>query len=433
MGKASVRKLRQHAHMRHKTIGGDILSVPIIKKIIPFDADKDSTISISWNGNRAYANRIIIKNNDTLETVYDDTVSSFSLTHTIPAYTLINGKEYIVQAQIFDRENIASPLSAKAVFYTFKTPDFYFYNFPENHVLTNASFDASMYYFSSDWESIDNYRFYLYDSTKKELICSEILYDDMYLNYTYRGLESDTLYYIRCVGVTIHGMELDTGYVEITVKYDTPNTYSRIYAENNPKQGCISISTNLIIIQYNGTDEFEYNNGMIDLIDKTLIYNEGFLIDGDFTLIIRGMHLWQTNEILKMKNDIDNLSISSRIYTNGTLRFKLTVPNGVGHYILYSEPQKFSNEDMITVCLRRINNIYQLECFTKINFSPIGIGNMWYGFNKPTRDVNKYDSWFYEDSIIHKINKEEITINTDNGTPANAEKYDLWFGTWKED
>lgn len=407
------------------------MSVPIIKKIIPFDADQDSVIFISWKGNRAYANRIIIKDSHTLETVFDDTVSSFSLTHTIPAHTLINGNEYLIQAQIYDRENNASPLCAGINFYTLKTPDFHFYNLPDNHVLTNASFDASMYYFSPDWESIDNYRFYLYDSAKKELMCSEILYDDMYLNYTYRGLESDRIYYLRCIGTTIHGMELDTGCVEVTVKYETPDTYSRIYAVNDPKQGCISVSTNLIILQYNGDEEFEYRNSLIHLIDKTLYYEEGFLVEGDFTLIIRGMHLWQNAEIFKMSNGIDGLCISSRIYTDGTLRFKLTVPNGTGHYILYSEPQKFSNEDMITVCLRRINHIYQLACFTELNFSPAG--DMWYGFNKPTRDVHKYDAWFYEDSIIHKIKKEEITIHTEHEPPVSAEKYDLWFGKWKEE
>lgn len=409
------------------------MSVPIIKKIIPFDADREKEISISWSGNRAYANRIIIMDSTTLEVRFDHKTDfpTFSLTHKIPAGKLDNGKEYIIQAQIFDEEDIPSPLSAKVNFYTFQTPEFHFYNLPENHMITNASFDAVMYYFSPDWESIDNYQFYLYDATKKELIHSDVLYDDMYLNYTFRGLENDCLYYLRCVGVTIHGMELDTGYVEVTVKYESPNTYSRIYAVNNPKQGCISVSTNLIILQYNGTDEFEYHNGMIDLIGKTLYYDEGFLVDGDFTLIIRGMHLWQTNEIFKMMNDTDSLSISSRIYTDGNLRFKLSVPNGIGHYILYSEPQRFSDEDMITLCVRRINNIYQLECFTKINFSPAG--DMWYGFNKPTRDVHKYDSWFYEDSIIHKVSKDEMTVYTENELPPNAEKYDLWFGKWKEE
>lgn len=407
------------------------MSKPIIKKIIPFDAGKDHEIFISWSGNRVYGNRIVIRDEKDPETVvFDDTAVSFSLAHTIPAGTLLNGREYSVQAVVFDREGTPSPASAKTNFYTYVTPDFYFHNLPEDHVLTNASFDASMYYFSPNWEGIDNYRFYLYDTEKKELLCSDMLYDDMYLNYTFRSLESGRRYYLRCVGVTIHGMPLDTGYVEVTVKYETPDTYARLYAVNDPKQGCISVSTNLIIIQYNGTEEFKYHNSFIDLIDRTLYYDKEFLVEGDFTLMIRGTHLWQTKEIFKMKNDTEGLTLSSRIYTDGTLRFKLTVPNGIGHYILYTEPLRFSDADLITICLRRVGSIYQLQCFTEIHFSPSG--DMWYGFNKPTRDVQKYDSWFYEDSVLHKIRKEEITVHTESSRPEHAAKYDLWFGKWKE-
>lgn len=407
------------------------MAIPIIKKITPFDAEKDNEISISWSGVRAYDNRIIITDNTTSDIIFDDTtVHNFALTHKIPANTLINGREYTMQAQIIYKDGSASSFSSKTNFHTLKTPDFYFFNLPEDHIISNSSLDVSMYYFSQDLEGIDNYRFYLYDSTKKELVCSDIFYDDMYLNYTFRGLESDCVYYLRCTATTIHGMFLDTGYVEITVKYETPDTYSRIYATNNPRQGCIQVATNLIIIQYNGTEEFEYNNSMINLIDRTLYYDEGFLVEGDFTLIIRGMHLWQTKEIFKMSNGTDGLNISSRIYTDGNLRFKLTVPNGISHYILYTDPLKFTNDDMITVCVRRINNIYLLKCFTKINFSPNG--DMWYGFNKPTRDVQKYDTYFYENNIVHKIKKEDISVYTENKLPPKAEKYDLWFGKWKE-
>ena len=58
---------------------------------------------------------------------------------------------------------------------------------------------------------------------------------------------------------------------------------------------------------------------MIDLRDKTLYYDEGFLIKDDFTVIIRGVHLWQNADILKMKNDVSGLTLSSHIYTDGKL------------------------------------------------------------------------------------------------------------------
>lgn len=58
---------------------------PYIQKIKPFDADKDYEVSLSWTGNRSHSNRIIIQDYETNAVVFDDTVSSFSLKHTIPA------------------------------------------------------------------------------------------------------------------------------------------------------------------------------------------------------------------------------------------------------------------------------------------------------------------------------------------------------------
>ena len=275
---------------------------PIIMKISPFDANKDYEITLSWIGNRAYANRIFIYNYETNNLVFDDTVSSFSLTHIIPANTLQNNKKYVIQAQTYDVENVPSALSNKVLFYTFATPDFYFEDLTTNPVIANSSFTAAVRYYSEDWEDISKYIFYLYDASRKQLLESPEMTDDQDISYTYKGLDNNTVYYVRCVGVTVNGMKLDTGYVEITVKYEDPNVYARIYANPIPSRGCIQVSSNLIIIQYNGSDTFEYIDGMIDLRDKTLYYDEGFLIEKDFTVIIRGINLWQTGDILKMKN-----------------------------------------------------------------------------------------------------------------------------------
>lgn len=399
------------------------MAKPIIKKITPFDATKDYTVSFAWTGNRSYSNRIIIYRNENLDVVYDHTATTYKLEQTIPADTLVNGKSYIIKCQSFDHEGVESPLSDGTMFYTFHTPVFQFSNLTDT--ITNSSFNAIINYYSSDFEDIDSYKFYLYDSTQRELLQSGTLYDEIDVSYTYRGLESNTHYYIRCVGVTINGMALDTGYVEIFVNYENPTAYSRLYAVNKPDRGCISLETNLIIIQYNGTEEFEYQDGMINLIDKTLYYDEGFLIEGDFTLILRGLHLWGTREILRMKNERHGLSLSSRIYSDGNLRFKLKVPNGVSNYILYSEPLSFTDKDMITICLRRINNVYQLKVFFKVNFVPEG--NYWFGRTKPKTNVEKYDTWFVTDETLTKVLKEDITIFTDDDA-GTAKKHDIWIG-----
>lgn len=404
------------------------MAKPQILKITPFDSTKDYEITLSWMGNRAHANRIIIYDNETNNVVFDDTVSSFALTHTIPAYTLQNSKRYYIQAQTFDIENIPSSLSNKVLFYTFATPDFYFEDLLDNPIINNSSFTATVHYYSEDWEEISKYRFYLYDASKKQLLESDELTDDYDISYTFKGLDNNTLYYIRCLGVTVNGMELDTGYTEVTIKFEDPNEYARIYATPLPSQGCIQVSTNFIIIQYNGTDDFDYIDGMIDLREKTLFYNEGFLIEGDFTAIIRGINLWQTADIFKMSNDKYGLTLSSRIYNNGNLRFRLMVPNGVGNYLIYSDELVFENTDMVNIMFRRINDVYQLKVFVDYGFTTDN-GNMWYGSTRPSYSlVEKYDNWINTDERIHRVSADNFSEYLGEEEPIDAMLNDLWLG-----
>jgi len=403
------------------------MAKPYIQKILPFDANKDREISLSWTGNRSQANRIIISDYETNTVIFDDTVSSFALKHTIPAHTLTNGKKYVIQAQTYDVENNASALSDKVLFFVFETPDFYFKDLPENNAINNSTFTANIYYYSADWEDIGKYVFYLYDSAKKQLLQSNELTDDFNINYTYRGLDNNTVYYIRCVGVTVNGMELDTGYVEITVKFENPNQYARLYATPVPKQGCVQAATNIIIIQYNGTDSFEYIDGMIDLRGKTLYYDKGFLIKDDFTVLIRGINLWQTAEIFKMSNGESGLTLSSRIYDEGKLRFKLTVPNGISNYILYSDEQVFTNTDMVTVAIRRKNNIYQIKVL--IEPGNVKEGNMWYGTLRPPRQLmDDNDVWIDTSGDTAVVHKDNYTAFLGKNEPFVAILNDLWLG-----
>ena len=354
-------------------------------------------------------------------------ISSFALKHTIPAHTLKNNQRYTIQAQVYDIENIPSALSNKVLFYTFSTPDFYFEDLSENPIIANSSFTATVHYYSDDWEDISKYIFYLYDATKKQLLQSSEMTDDYDISYIYKGLDNNTVYYVRCVGVTVNGMELDTGYVEITVKFENPNTYARIYATPLPSQGCIQVSTNLIIIQYNGTDEFEYIDGMIDLRDKTLYYDEGFLIENDFTVIIRGMNLWQQAELFKMSNGKQGLTLSSHIYPEGKLRFRLIVPNGVSSYLLYSDEQVFDNKDMVTIVIRRKNNVYQLKVFIELGYTKEG--NMWYGTERPRRQLMENDdNWINTDGNTYMVNKDLYATYLDEEEPENAIIDDLWLG-----
>ena len=412
------------------------MAKPIIRNINCFDATKDYEVEIIWTGNRSYSNKIVIYDNKTNEKVFEETQTTFSLKHKIPANTLTNGinKTWVIQAQTFDKEGTASVLSDKVLFHTFGTPQFFFRD-GNNHLadgykVTDSSYQGIIYYQSDDLEDLSSYKFYLYDVSMKLLLETDQMNDPRNITYNYRGLENNTEYYIQCMGITKNGMSLDTGLVRIFVRYTNPSQYSRIFADVLPNRGCVQVGSNIIIIQYNGDEIFSYIDGMIDLRGKNLTYDEGFIIEDDFSLQICGYNLWQNAEIFRFSNDIYSFSLTSRIYTDGTLRFRILVPNGVSHYIVYSEPLKFRNIDMITILVKRINNIYGI--YVKNNGYYDEDGDYWFGEQEPI-GTKKRDVWITtNDMDTYKVPKSELTVFYKNEKPENAKKDDIWLGDSKE-
>lgn len=400
---------------------------PIINHITPFDASKQTEITFSWGGNQAYGNRLIIYNAETLAVIYDKKIDSFLLSHTLPENTLSNGLKWIAQCQIFDIDNLESELSEKLFFPTFVTPEFYFYNIEPEQTIKAASYEAIIYYFQPDYEEIQSYKFYLYDGTRTLLSESETLYDGNNIKYTYRGLDNHTKYFVRCYGITVNGMIVDTGYIQIYTDYKMPSTYGLIYAENDPLHGYIKLHTNINVIMCSDDKIFNFIDGMIDLRNDSIHYNKGFVIPDDFTLILRGMGLNQTATIIELNNTQYSIKISSYLYDDGIVRFKLTVQNPIENYILYSSPLSFDEKAMVGIWVRRINDIYQLEVFIEEDYSMEN--NFWYGRQIPASGLEIYDTWIdTDDMFTYVVNKDTVKIHTGDEEPGDdLELDDLWI------
>ncbi len=412
------------------------MAKPKINKIIPFDARKEYNISMSYIGNMPYKNRIIIFDANNLSSVYDKTISGISLEHMIPANILTNGKKYAIQGQVFDINGNESALSDKVYFWTASTPLFYFQNINEGDTITTASLYAELVYDQPEWEDIAEFRFQLYDEVKDLLSESDIIYTTDNMNYAFRGFENETFYHIRAVGLTVNGIVLDTGYIRIYVKYKNPSDFSNIYAKCNDKNSVVTYATNFTVINPSTSDipghddQYEYNNGFIDLIDKTLVYDRDFIINGDFTMSIRGMNMYRTTTILKCSNSNYGFTISSYIYDNGQMKYKLTVPNGVCNYILYSDSIMPEINDIVTVHVRRINNVYELLCFMDTEYEEKH--NMWWGDKRPTNsNLALYDIWIQNgETGVTRVDKDNVTIfyQPDNPDILAENKYDIWIG-----
>ena len=407
------------------------MSKPVVNVIRPFDSTQDTIVSMSYIGNIPYSNRIIVYDALTLEVLFDDTSVGFTLNHTIPANTLINGKKYAIQGQVFDSNGNASALSDKSYFWCFATPSFYFSNVTNEEVINTASFYATLVYEQPDWEDISEFRFYLYDEVKNLLIESEPYYVTDNMNYPYRGLEDDKFYYIRALGATKNGIQMDTGYIRIFVNFENEEKYQLIYAECNEQNSVVTYQTNFVVINPSDTStEYEYENGWINLLDKTLVYDQDFIVSGDFTLSIRMKDVYRTTTVLKCSNESMGFALSSYVYDDLTMRYKLTVPNGLCNYILYSQPIMPEVWDVVTIHIRRINNIYELYCFVEEDVVPVS--NMWFGEDRPTHStLAMYDIWInIDEDGVTRVDKDDVTVfyQKDEPTLLADEKYDIWIG-----
>lgn len=409
------------------------MAKPIVNRTKPLDATQDNVVSMSYVGNLPYSNRIIIYDATTLALIYDDTTTNtnYTIEHTIPANTLTNGKKYAIQGQVFDINGNASALSDKVYFWCLATPLFYFSNVSDGDIINTASIFATLVYQQSDWEDINEYRYYLYDETKNLLLESETFYDTDYLSYAYRGLEDDKFYYIRSVGNTVNGIQLDTGYIKIFVNYENPEDYKLIYAECNPKNSIVTYQTNFVVINPSDTTtEYEYENGWINLLNKTLTYDKEFIVSGDFTMTIRCKNMYRNQTILCPSNENEGFTLSSYIYDDGQMRYKLSIPNGLCNYILYSEPIMPEEQDIVTIHIRRINNVYQLYCYIELGEEELK--NMWFGSAQPSlSQLDNYDIWINTDNEgTVRIDKNDVNIFYQKDEPILLVEndYDIWIG-----
>lgn len=277
------------------------MAKPQINTIKSYDANFDITITISWTGLQSYANRIIIYDNSTLNKVYDNVIQTMNLIHTIPAYTLQNGKSYIIECQVFDSDGNESLTSNKYLYKTYTTPLFFFDSISDGEEITTTSYNANVIYSQEESEQLYYYKFVLYNSNKNKIYETENFYNIDNITHTYRGLETESIYYIRCYGCTVNGLEVDTGYIKIFINCASQKYYARIYVENDPNTSGINYHTNLKIILPD-KDDYTFDKDKIDLTEGDITYSEGFEISGNFVLKLSGTNLYRNGDILLMGN-----------------------------------------------------------------------------------------------------------------------------------
>lgn len=340
----------------------------VLSRVIPaFDATEDQDVSFTWTGNKAYSNRILILNSSTNEAIYDDTIETNELSHTIPANTLTNNTIYTCQIQVFDQNNNASDLSDKIILYCYSTPTFQFSNITDGDIISSLSLSPELYYYQSEGIELEEFIISLYDSTETEIYNSGVLYNISDIkNIT--GLIDKETYSIVATGTTIKNTSIATEKLYFSTSCDILPVVTVLYAENESSTGRIKLVSNIQLVETSSDKTYAYiDESEINLIDDSLTYDEGIDLSDDFSLIFTGRNLTPYSRICEFSNGEETFYIKYMIDTRSSqydsrAYFKLYVPSAYSNYVRFTGFFDVPDETTeITIFLSRISNLYNLN------------------------------------------------------------------------
>lgn len=344
-----------------------------IYHIPPFDAEIGGTIKFAWNGNQVFKHRCIIKNNESNEVVYDQTIDSFKYEHIIDVTIarLVNGQKYNAYITVFDINGNESDIQALGEsFICLKTPTFAFSNIVDEQIISASSYTFLLSYSQENGELLDSWSVSLYSPSFTVLATSDTIYQTETLSYTFNGFANKQKYTVRAVGKTVNGMDVDTGYIHVSVTYSIRDVFSLLEPTNLPQSGCIQIRSNIVSSEGHPEKNIEFVNGeYVNLKNNTLWYTEGFEFKGDFSVAIVFFGATANSKILNLysSNPQDlSITVTNRVgrWEIDAMRtcYELSVVSYGQTRVYYSNKIDCPNDDdKIGVCISRYNNNYNIE------------------------------------------------------------------------
>lgn len=345
-----------------------VLQTPSVNSIIPFDPLYQYTVNFTYSDNQSVKNRAIITDNSTNTVVYDNTQTTMRLQHIIPENTLVAGKQYLIQIQVYDVDNNSSNLSTPVLFYCYSTPLFNFQGLgTDTH--RNASITLQLNYSQAEGEKIKSFQFFQYSYDKILLDSSAMLYSSSDMSYSFYGLGNNMTYYFRAIGETNHGIVLDTGYVQVDVSFNTIPTNILLQAENHYDQGYISLKLNIKDIGYEiENEDYEIKDGLLILKNNSLTYNDGFSVENNFSLFIEAKEL-PIKTFLTTNDDAFSLSIME-VFDIYYCKLSIADSSFVQYVPIPSVIEndgyiQMANNTLMGFEVKRINGYYSLDVYYK--------------------------------------------------------------------
>lgn len=335
---------------------------PTLNRISTFDADAGYVIDFSYQGSQPYGNQLTIYDAVSEQLVYDMTVESMKMSHSIPAESLTNNKTYYAQICIYDVNNEVSELSDKVYFSCYTAPVLSVLNLNSDGStkVTSSGCDIQVSYSQEENRSLKEYIFCLYDASGyNQIYTSGTKYYDNDSGGTIicpvRALENNSIYYFSFTGITVDDVKIETPLIPFYAEYQKPLSYSVLNVECDRNAGCMKYNTYLVIVEGRSAGTYTLDNGVLNITEGNVFYDSGFNISGDFIIGVK----YKAGTKITFGNGTDIITLSSHVYKDKDY-YKLEVSDlGLPPVVIYSRLYDRTDE-MRTVYIRRVNGIYGL-------------------------------------------------------------------------
>lgn len=302
---------------------------PIVNEVVAFDATQGTTITFTANGgDQVTANKIkvVLNNDSSSETVvYTNTVTSYNLSHAIPANTLTNGVYYKVAIQTLDVLGNESEWSKYQPFHCYTTPVLDF-NLYDGQTIRTSSYNVSLSYNQAQGEKVDYGIIELYNANNVLISSSGNLYNStsppLVFSTTISKLENHSQYHVVGKIVTIEGTICEYS-VRFYVDFGTVITDTDLTATIDSCNGYINLRSTMVSNisgKTNPTPATYINNKMIDLLcapdinlpsakenlAKWVKWDEGLLVPTNFLFRLWFYPAKQPYHIAMFKNSHTN-------------------------------------------------------------------------------------------------------------------------------
>lgn len=325
-----------------------------VNKVLAFDAALDKKINFTYSGNQCIANTLMVYNSATNAVIYTNRVTSFALSHTIPAGTLTNGVSYYakITAHYMNgavEESVTSVSSN--IFTCLATPTWEFNGIANNSIINNATLQILMQYEQEQGDELNefyvevyNYGHVLYYRSEAQL--------DLTNPVEVSGLSDNTTYYLRAYGTTVSGLAFDTRTtypddVLITIDYIAPEIYSLAYLDNLSDSGSIRVSLNVASVEGKSASgkDFTFTKGeYINLEDDMVIFDENVYMEDEFTFLLRGKNFEINTDIMVITaadgGNVITVQLREAIISGETLYYaelRCSHPDVAMDYVIYTE------------------------------------------------------------------------------------------------